>query len=369
MKTINMLSRADMVEGQGVLSAYREQVELVSSELGDAFAVSVNRNTPSDIVHYHTINLGYFLTLPFVRMRSKTVGYVHFLPETLEGSIQLPKLAKAVFYRYVIRFYKSMDYLVTVNPDFVDRLASYGIERDRIQFIPNYVSNTQFYPLSARQRRALRCQHGLSPERFTVFCAGQLQKRKGVFDFIELARRMPDVQFIWAGSFAFGGLSDGYREIRAALENPPENLLLTGLIPREEMNAWYNMADCMLLPSFEELFPMTVLEAMSCGIPVVLRDLTLYQNILSGVYESGRDVEGFEAILRRLQREPGFYRQAVSRSLTGSRFYNRERVARMWRCFYEKVLAAAKAEEHAQDEKRLSHKKRALPAASMHYEL
>ena len=65
MKTINMLSKADTVEGQGVLSAYLEQVELVKSELGDTFSVSVNQRFPSDIVHYHTINLEYFLTLPW----------------------------------------------------------------------------------------------------------------------------------------------------------------------------------------------------------------------------------------------------------------------------------------------------------------
>lgn len=355
MKTINMLSKADTVEGQGVLSAYLEQVELVKNELSDAFTVSVNRRQMSDIVHYHTINLRYFLTLPLMKLRGKTVGYVHFLPETLEGSIHLSPLVKEVFYRYVLLFYKSMDYLVTVNPDFVERLAGYGIPREKVWFIPNYVSDAQFHPLTAEERAALRERHGLS-SRFTVFCAGQLQKRKGIFDFIELARRMPDIQFIWAGSFAFGNLSDGYQEIRRALENPPENLLLPGLIPRGEMNEWYNMADCMLLPSYEELFPMTVLEAMSCGVPVVLRDLELYKSILSGVYQSGQDVEGFAAVLRRLQADPDFYRQQAERSLEGSRFYNRDRVAQMWRNFYEHVLPQESGREQLRLESRRSGK-------------
>ena len=37
MITINMLSRADSVKGQGVLSAYQEQVKLVKEELADEF--------------------------------------------------------------------------------------------------------------------------------------------------------------------------------------------------------------------------------------------------------------------------------------------------------------------------------------------
>ena len=42
------------------------------------------------------------------------MGYVHFLPETVENSISLPRFAKNLFYKYMISFYKRMDYLVTV---------------------------------------------------------------------------------------------------------------------------------------------------------------------------------------------------------------------------------------------------------------
>ena len=56
MITINMLSRADSVKGQGVLSAYQEQVRLVREELSDEFLCYENKNAVCDIMHYHTIN-------------------------------------------------------------------------------------------------------------------------------------------------------------------------------------------------------------------------------------------------------------------------------------------------------------------------
>ena len=56
MITINMLSRADSVKGQGVLSAYQEQVKLVKEELADEFLCYENKNAFCDIMHYHTIN-------------------------------------------------------------------------------------------------------------------------------------------------------------------------------------------------------------------------------------------------------------------------------------------------------------------------
>ena len=93
-RTINMKSKAYTVKGQGVLSAYEELVSLVSNNLSDTYDLMINKVKFADIMHYHTINLGYFLTLPFTKIKSVAVGYVHFLPETLENSIKLPKIAK-----------------------------------------------------------------------------------------------------------------------------------------------------------------------------------------------------------------------------------------------------------------------------------
>ena len=124
MITINMLSRADSVKGQGVLSAYQEQVKLVKEELADEFLCYENKNAFCDIMHYHTINPEFYAMRQLSRGRSVSVGYVHFLPETLDKSLKLPDHIRDVFYRYVIRFYKGMDYLVTVNPYFIGELGS-----------------------------------------------------------------------------------------------------------------------------------------------------------------------------------------------------------------------------------------------------
>lgn len=190
MITINMLSRADSVKGQGVLSAYQEQVKLVKEELSDEFLCYENKNAICDIMHYHTINPRDSTPCASCPRagRSVSVGYVHFLPETLEKSLKLPDHIRDIFYRYVIRFYRSMDYLVTVNPYFIGELEKYGISREKVTYIPNFVSEEQFYPLPAEEKKALREKYKIPQDKFIVFCAGQLQRRKGFFDYIELAR-------------------------------------------------------------------------------------------------------------------------------------------------------------------------------------
>ena len=181
-------------------------------------------------------------------------------------------------------------------------------------------------------------KYGLPTERFTVVCAGQLQRRKGIFDFIELAKKMPDTQFVWAGGFSFGKITDGYEEVRKVVENPPDNIKFTGIVDRDKMNEIYNLADVMFLPSYEELFPMTILEAMNCRVPLLLRDIPIYENILFDYYLRAKDNDGFAEILNRLQNDSEYYNNAVEQSWKGHCFYNKEHVLSMWDDFYTELV-------------------------------
>ena len=65
---INMLSNADKVDGQGVGSAYLEQVALVKNELSEYFDVVINDSKPADIIHCHTILPQYLMKMKFRRL-------------------------------------------------------------------------------------------------------------------------------------------------------------------------------------------------------------------------------------------------------------------------------------------------------------
>ena len=335
-RTINMMSSADKVKGQGVLSAYEEQVALVKKNLGE-YDVRINEVKFADIMHYHTIDLKHFLSLPFIKIASTTVGYVHFLPETLENSIKLPRFAKKVFYKYVIAFYKSMDYLVTVNPYFIDKLVKYGIDREKITYIPNYVSSEKFFKYDKSKKNLLRKKYEIDKNKFVVLTVGQLQTRKGIFDLIEIAKKMPDIEFVWAGGFSFKAISDGYEEIKKIVKNPPQNVKFLGIVPREEMNNIYNMSDVMFLPSYEELFPMTVLESASCKIPMLLRDIDLYKGILDGYYLKANNNQEFINELKKLKEDVVYYNKASQMSERCNKYYSEENVTSMWRAYYNRI--------------------------------
>ncbi|WP_172187287.1 glycosyltransferase family 4 protein [Lentilactobacillus kribbianus] len=334
MLKINMFSTADKVKGQGVGSAYVELINMLQKYFSDQFSVSINKyGSRADITHYHTINPSFFLST-YAPGRGRKVGYVHFLPETLDDSLKIPQPFKGIFYKYVIAFYKRMDHIVVVNPTFIPKLVAYGIAEDKITYIPNFVNPKEFYPVDQQDKVTLRKQYGLDVNRFTVFGSGQIQTRKGVLDFIKLAQQNPTVQFVWAGGFSFGKLTSGYDELEKVVKNPPANLLFPGIVPREKIVDYYNMADLFLLPSYNELFPMSVLEAFSTHTPVMLRDLDLYKAIISGYYVPTQNEEDMNDQLHRLINDPEALRDLQRRSATAAERYSESHLAQVWHDFY-----------------------------------
>ncbi|KRM33669.1 glycosyltransferase [Agrilactobacillus composti DSM 18527 = JCM 14202] len=329
-----MFSSADKVAGQGVGSAYLELMGLLKQYGQQHFKVTVNKFGAADISHYHTIDPQFFVST-FSKKRGRKIGYVHFLPETIHGSLKLPKLFEKIFDKYIIAFYKRMDQIVVVNPIFIEKLVQYGIPRQKVAYIPNFVSKSEFYPQSDTKKALTRGKLGIDLDRFVVFGDGQVQKRKGIDDFVTLAKRHPEITFVWAGGFSFGKITDGYEHYKKIVADPPVNLLFTGIVPRKELVDYYNMCNLFLLPSYDELFPMSVLEAFSCGTPVLLRDLPLYQAIIAGFYAKGRDVDDLEAQI--LQIKADFEQQAHLHrlALKAADKFSEEHLAKIWQDFYE----------------------------------
>nr|WP_277620101.1 hypothetical protein [Listeria riparia] len=60
MNRITMLSSAEKVKGQGVASAYRELVNLMTTHHADKYDIAINTYRKSEITHYHTIDFPFF---------------------------------------------------------------------------------------------------------------------------------------------------------------------------------------------------------------------------------------------------------------------------------------------------------------------
>lgn len=335
MLKIDMFSTATKVKGQGVGSAYTELVRMLRAKFPQQFKIEINDYHQTDLSHYHTINPTFYLST-FSKKRGRKIGYVHFLPETLDESLNIPTPFRQLFYKYVIAFYKRMDEIVVVNPTFIPKLEKYGIKKNKITYIPNFVSKNEFHMVTPAEKIKLREKYHFDTHKFTVICTGQVQTRKGVLDFAKLARQNPDFQFIWVGGFSFGAMTAGYEALKKLVANPPANLVFPGIVDRKKLVDYYDLADVFLLPSFNELFPMSVLEAFSCGLPVVLRNLELYQEIIGGYYLAADNEKQMDVILKELFTHPELIQQYAKKAQAASTYYSEDHLAEIWYQFYTK---------------------------------
>lgn len=337
MLRVHMFSTAESVKGQGVGAAYIELIQMLKKYFPDKFAIEINNYQASDISHYHTIDPRYYASTFARKKRGVMVGAVHFLPQTLQGSIKLPRMIQSWVDRYVLSFYRRMDQLVVVNPSFIDELVALGLPKEKITYIPNFVSKESFYPQSTEQKRAFRQHLNIPEDKLVVLGVGQIQKRKGIDDFVQLAIDNPKIQFVWAGGFSFGQITDGYDKYKEIYENPPANLYFPGIVDRQQMNAYYNLADIFLLPSYNELFPMAILEAFSAGTAVMLRDLELYHSIIEGYYCPCQDRAEMQAALERFEADRQQLETYKAKSLEASEYYSEANVAKLWDQYYHRI--------------------------------
>ena len=144
---------------------------------------------------------------------------------------------------------------------------------------------------------------------FVVTCVGQIQPRKGIYDFIETAEKCPDITFVWVGGTPFKGLTAEYKKLQTVVKNAPKNIIFTGIVDFKEMPAYYAMSDVFFMPSFQENFAFATIEASAVNLPLVLRDNIEYPSSLFTHYLKGKTSEDFSKIIQQLYQDSDYFNQ------------------------------------------------------------
>lgn len=298
---VNLVSEtADGTQGHGVHTVFLETRDALERAGVD---VRVNSREPADVVHVQTMGLRSLR--PLLRDRSRSVLTMHFVPGSFVGSFIGARAWLPIGSAYMRWFCSLASEVVAVSPDVVDWLES-GMMPLSARLIPNGIDVSQFAPRDG-DREAVRERLGIADDAFVAICVGQVQPRKGVDAFIETARRMPHVTFVWVGGLPFKRLSAGYERMLRAMEEAPVNCLFIGEEPHEEMGRFYAAADCLFFPSTQETFGLTIIEAAAAGLPLVLNDLDTYAPLFGdafvpsapGVYEEALEALRTDTAMRR----------------------------------------------------------------------
>ncbi|HOT95195.1 MAG TPA: glycosyltransferase family 4 protein [Methanoregulaceae archaeon] len=225
--------------------------------------------TESDLVHFHTFGplaLGHLQ-----RTEGIAVLTAHSTPRINQGNIAFASWINRLY----PAVYRKFDHVITVSPP-CHREISEMVPDVPATLIPNGVNRELFRP-DPEKRALFREEYGIPEEERVVLSVAQLTPRKGVYDFLHVAKAHPDHRFIWVGGLPYGALSKDYYRIRNLREQAGPNVIFTGYV--DDITAPYAAADVFFMGSYAETFGLVILEALSSGLPVIARDIPEFREI------------------------------------------------------------------------------------------
>lgn len=201
-----------------------------------------------DIIHLHSSKAGFLgRIVSFLLGKSKKTIYTPHAISFLRLDVS-PKKRK--FFIWMERFASFFGgKIVACSQSEKEAIEEQGIKN--VTFINNGIR-----PLEIEKKENIS-------DKITIISVGRLSIQKNPKLFKDIALEFidnPNIQFIWCG--------DG--ELKSELSSP--NIKCTGWIDRKALENYLSNADIYLSTSLWEGLPLSVLEAMSIGLPVVLSD-------------------------------------------------------------------------------------------------
>lgn len=169
------------------------------------------------------------------------------------------------------------------------------------------VDTSRFRPggIDPEAKKEARAALGLKPEHVVCTLSARLLYDKGVLEFVAAAKALqescPRARFLIVGKPDYANPKSLTLADMARISEI-SNIVLAGW--RDDMETVWGISDVAVLPSYREGLPMSLQEALSCGLPVVATDVPGCREILAGdghgfLVPLG-DAEALENALRRL---------------------------------------------------------------------
>lgn len=255
------------------------------------------------------------------------------LPELVKGGFKGGSLLYPLVRRYSVYFYNLGDVVLGATPYVAKSLARDGV-RGPFRVIPNGI-NRDVFVRDERRGAEFRERWGVKPGEKLVVSVGLRIPRKGVDTFINMSSKLSgrrDVKFVWVGESeplledALDGLDRG-------------GVLFPGHVPFKDIVGVYSAADVFVFPTRAESYGNVMLEAASCGCPLLIRDIPVYEEwVKDGAHclKARTDVE-FVQRLETLVDDPALRARMAGGALALAEEHDIRKTAAMLKDMYEEL--------------------------------
>ena len=127
-------------------------------------------------------------------------------------------------------------------------------------------------------------------------------ERKGILDFIDLAKELPEYKFIWFGDTDKKLIPE---IVQNALSSHSTNLKLAGYVENEEIKLSMQAADMFIMPTYEETEGIPALEACASKCKMIVRDIPVFDGWLEdgeNVYRA-KDINEFKKLIQMMRND------------------------------------------------------------------
>ncbi|MGE5074025.1 MAG: glycosyltransferase [Anaerolineae bacterium] len=251
-------------------------------------------------------------------------------------------VSEGLLRRYMPWFCRSVDLVISPSAGMAAVLRGMGVTSP-IEVIPNGIELERFHGARALPR----AQFGYRTDDVLLVYAGRVAFEKNLLfllrAFAETARTCEEAQLLIMG----GGTPTIQRAMQREVSELSlgERVRFTGMMPYDEVPPYLRMCDAFVTASVSEVHPLSVIEAMACGLPVV----GIHSPGISDTVEDGKtgllaneDSRDFAAKLTYLCKDATLRRTMGEQAEAASSRYGIERTAQTLLGQYERLVAARK---------------------------
>lgn len=250
-----------------------------------------------DILHINFYGPKSYLYAKKMRKKGKKIVYhAHSTEEDFRNSFLFSNLVAPLFKKWLCKCYKLGDQIITPTEYSKRLLENYNLNRP-IKAISNGVDTT-FFERDEKSGNKFRRTYKYKKNDKVIVGIGLYIERKGILDFVELAKRLPEYKFIW---FGYSPLWASPKKIKKAVNTKLDNLTFAGYVESDMIKCALSGADLYLFPTLEETEGIPIIEALTSKIPTLIRDIPVFEEYEENkhVYKA-KDIDDFELKIKKI---------------------------------------------------------------------
>lgn len=265
-------------------------------------------------------------------------GLINYTPKKSLHMMILGRLLASIVERNAFRM---ADYSIAVSKVAAEELKTYfGVDAKKIKIIYNGVDTKKFKPVSMHKKVELRKKLGIERwKKCGIWIGGTDPYRKGLDIVIETAATLKEVEFRIVGV----NINEGKDFIEKY--NKKTNLdnvkFLSKLSDKEKINE-YQASDFLIFPSRHEGMAVVPMEALACGLPVIISKMTGVNEIITN-WQDGIIINNFNFIkyakaVEKLLNNKVLYKNISRNSRKTALNYNWESVGKEYCKFLKSLI-------------------------------